>query len=47
MTGITSRTIYMIENGKGNPSFDTLQKLLDVVGLEISVQIKKLERSSL
>ncbi|MGN7785731.1 helix-turn-helix transcriptional regulator [Niabella sp. 22666] len=41
MTGITAKTIYLIENGKGNPSFITLSKLLDILGLEIIVQIKK------
>ena len=44
MTGITSKTIYLIENGKGNPSFDTLNKLLDVLGFEISIDIKKLDK---
>lgn len=44
MTGITSKTIYLIENGKGNPSFDTLNKLLDVLGFEISIDIKKLDQ---
>lgn len=44
MTGITSKTIYLIENGKGNPSFDTLNKLLDVLGFEISINIKKLDQ---
>lgn len=44
MTGITSKTIYLIENGKGNPSVDTLNKLLDVLGLEISIDIKKLDK---
>ena len=43
MTGITSKTIYLIENGKGNPSFDTLQKLLDILGLEVIIQIKKVD----
>lgn len=42
MTGITSKTIYLIESGKGNPSVDTLNKLLDVLGLEIAIDIKKL-----
>lgn len=42
MTGITSKTIYLIENGKGNPSIDTLQKLLEVLGLEIFTDIKKM-----
>jgi len=42
MTGITPKTIYLLETGKGNPSLDTLTRLLDVLGLEISVHIKKL-----
>lgn len=42
MTGITSKTIYLIENGKGNPSIDTLQKLMEVLGLEIVIDIKKM-----
>jgi transcriptional regulator with XRE-family HTH domain len=42
MTGITSKTIYLIENGKGNPSMDTLQKLLNVLGLEMIIDIKKI-----
>lgn len=44
MTGITSKTIYLIENGKGNPSFDTLNKLLDVLGFEICIDIKMLDK---
>lgn len=42
MTGVTSKTIYLIENGKGNPSIGTLQKLMEILGLEIVVDIKKL-----
>lgn len=41
MTGITSKTIYLIESGKGNPSVDTLNKIMDVLGLEITIEIKK------
>jgi len=41
MTGVTSKTIYSIENGKGNPSLDILQKILNVLGLEILVQVRK------
>ena len=43
MTGLTTKTIYLIENGKGNPSLSTLKKLLEVLGLEITVDIKKVE----
>jgi transcriptional regulator with XRE-family HTH domain len=42
MTGITSKTIYLIESGKGNPSLDTLQKLLEVLGMDLLIDIKKL-----
>lgn len=41
MTGITSKTIYLIENGKGNPSVDTLKKLLAVLGMDLFIDIKK------
>lgn len=41
LTGITTKTIYLIESGAGNPAVATLEKILDVLGLELSVQIKK------
>lgn len=41
LTGITTKTIYLIENGKGNPSLATIEKILDVLGLDLSVHIKK------
>ncbi len=42
MSGVTVRTIYNIEEGKGNPSLNTLSKLCDILGLEINVNVKKL-----
>lgn len=42
MTGITTKTIYMIENGKGNPSLDTLKKILEVLGLDLFIDTKKI-----
>ena len=44
MSGITSKTIYLVENGKGNPSFDTIEKLLEIIGLEILVEVKKMDQ---
>ena len=41
LTGITTKTIYLVENGTGNPAISTLEKILDVLGLELSVQVKK------
>jgi len=44
MSGITSKTIYLVENGKGNPSFDTIEKLLEIIGLDILVEVKKMDQ---
>jgi y4mF family transcriptional regulator len=41
MTGISSKTIYAIENGKANTSLHNIQKVAEVLGLEIIIQIKK------
>ena len=42
MSGITSRTIHLIETGTGNPSVETLAKLATVLGMELILQVKKL-----
>lgn len=41
MSGITSRTIHLIESGTGNPSVETLEKLATVLGMELLLQVKK------
>jgi transcriptional regulator with XRE-family HTH domain len=41
LSGITEKTIYLLENGKGNPSYSTLLKILTVLGMEMNVQVKK------
>jgi transcriptional regulator with XRE-family HTH domain len=41
ISGITMRTIHLIERGKGNPSLETLVKLATVLGLEIIVRVKR------
>jgi y4mF family transcriptional regulator len=43
MANVTIKTIYAIENNKGNPTIEVLKKVLDVLGLEINVQIKLVE----
>ncbi len=37
---VTIKTIHLIEQGKGNPSFKTLLKLSEVLGLEIDMRVK-------
>lgn len=40
LSGVNKRTIVQLENGAGNPSLDTLQQLLDILGLEIKFELK-------
>lgn len=42
ISGVGLRTIIKIENGKGNPSLETLSQIVDVLGMEVSLQIKKM-----
>lgn len=42
ISGIGLRTIIKIENGKGNPSLETLSQIVDVLGMEVALQIKKM-----
>jgi transcriptional regulator with XRE-family HTH domain len=42
MAGITFKSISEIELGIRNPSINTLNRILDVLGLELSVQIKSM-----
>lgn len=40
LSGIAIKTIHLIESGIGNPSYKTLQKLSDVLGMELLIKIK-------
>jgi len=42
LSGVGLRTLKQFERGKGNPTLLTVQKLADVLGLELSLQIKKM-----
>ena len=44
LSGVGLRTLIAIENGKGNPSFETLTKIVDVLGLELTLTIKSWEK---
>jgi transcriptional regulator with XRE-family HTH domain len=41
LAGVGLRTLKQLESGKGNPTLETLEKLADVLGMEISLQIRK------
>mgnify|MGYP000196788843 CR=1 FL=1 len=40
LSGVGLRTIKKFESGKGNPTLLTLQKLSDVLGMEVSITLK-------
>lgn len=39
-SGVGISTVKDIERGKGNPSLQTLQKLLEVLGLEMTLRVR-------
>lgn len=41
MSGVAIRTIYLIETGSGNPSMATIEKIATILGLELTLQVKK------
>ncbi len=39
---LSLRTVKQFESGKGNPTLNTLQKISDVLGLEVCLKLKDL-----
>ncbi|MFV0271788.1 MAG: helix-turn-helix domain-containing protein [Macellibacteroides fermentans] len=42
IAGVSVNTLYKIERGEANPTLEVLEKLLDVLGLEILIRVKQL-----
>ena len=42
LSGVGLRTLKQLESGKGNPTLLTLQKICDVLGMEVSLKIKNI-----
>ena len=45
ISGVSTRTIQLVEMGKGNPSLDTLIKIADPLGLQINLSLKDVGKS--
>ena len=41
LSEVSLRTIKQFESGKGNPTLKTLEKLSDILGLELCLKLKK------
>lgn len=38
---VSVNTLYKVERGQGNPSLEVLNKLAEVLGMELKLEIKK------
>lgn len=41
LANISINTLYKLETGQGNPSIDIINKLAEILGMELTLQIKK------
>jgi transcriptional regulator with XRE-family HTH domain len=41
LSNTNMRTIHLVEQGTGNPSFETLKGILEVLGFEVQIKIKQ------
>ena len=41
LSGVGLRTLKQFESGKGNPTLLTLHKIADVLGMEVTLTLKK------
>ncbi|MBZ9650895.1 helix-turn-helix domain-containing protein [Psychroflexus montanilacus] len=40
LSGVSLRALKQFESGKGNPTLETLTKLSEALGMEVSLQVK-------
>ncbi len=38
---ISTNTLYKLERGQGNPSLEVLNKLVEVLGMQLRLEVKK------
>jgi y4mF family transcriptional regulator len=43
MAGVNINTIYNIESGRGNPTIKKLSKILEILGMGITLHVRKPE----
>jgi len=41
VAGVSTNTLYKLEKGQGNPTLEVLNKLADVLGMELKLEVKK------
>jgi transcriptional regulator with XRE-family HTH domain len=46
LSGVNTRTIQLVEQGKGNPSLETLLRLIGPLGLNLELVLKTPQQNS-
>jgi len=41
LAGVSINTVYKLERGQGNPTFEALNKLAEVLGMELTLSVKR------
>lgn len=41
LAGVSVNSLYKIERGEANPTLDLIEKIAEVLGLEIKLEVKK------
>lgn len=41
LANVSTNTLYKLERGQGNPSLDVLNKLAEVLGMELTLEVKR------
>mgnify|MGYP000923733153 FL=1 len=41
LAAISTNTLYKLDRGSGNPSLDVLNKVAGVLGMELTIEVKK------
>ncbi|MEX1000642.1 MAG: helix-turn-helix transcriptional regulator [Crocinitomicaceae bacterium] len=45
LAGISVNTLYKIERGQSNPTLKTLSKIADILGMEVCLKVKSLDKN--
>ena len=45
LAGVSVNTLYKIERGQANPTLETLTKIANILGMEVCLQVKKLQKN--
>jgi DNA-binding XRE family transcriptional regulator len=41
LANVSTNTLYKLERGQGNPSWEVVNKLTEVLGMELKLDVKK------